>query len=380
MIQIQQLSKFSAFTHERDMTEEAITVSVELPGREYDVIIGNGILSSSGKPIASLDLGVRCAVISDSNVAPLYSEILCESLRKEGIQPFPVNIEAGEASKSMACAEKVCRQMITDGHDRHSFVIALGGGVIGDLAGFAAAIFYRGIPFVQIPTTIVAQVDSSVGGKTGVNTPEGKNLIGSFHQPRLVVADTATLKSLPDREFNEGFAEVIKHAAIRDDGMLEDIMAINDRENLVPMIARNVAIKGRIVEEDEKETTGIRAHLNYGHTIGHAIEAAGGYGQFLHGEAISLGLIAANHISCTRAGLSATQSAQIRLALEKFDLPTSMTAGMDSDLLLKLIKKDKKFNKGGIRFVVVPELGRAELRNDITESDIISAIQSLHDT
>ena len=362
------------------MTEEAITVSVELPGREYDVIIGNGILSSSGKPIASLDLGVRCAVISDSNVAPLYSEILCESLRKEGIQPFPVNIEAGEASKSMACAEKVCRQMITDGHDRHSFVIALGGGVIGDLAGFAAAIFYRGIPFVQIPTTIVAQVDSSVGGKTGVNTPEGKNLIGSFHQPRLVVADTATLKSLPDREFNEGFAEVIKHAAIRDDGMLEDIMAINDRENLVPMIARNVAIKGRIVEEDEKETTGIRAHLNYGHTIGHAIEAAGGYGQFLHGEAISLGLIAANHISCTRAGLSATQSAQIRLALEKFDLPTSMTAGMDSDLLLKLIKKDKKFNKGGIRFVVVPELGRAELRNDITESDIISAIQSLHDT
>ena len=361
------------------MPEETITVSVELPGREYDVIIGNGILPFCGERIASLNLGQRCAVISDSNVAPLYSEALCHSLRKEGIQSFPVNIDAGEASKSMTCAEKICRQMIADGHDRHSFVIALGGGVIGDLAGFAAAIFYRGIPFVQIPTTIVAQVDSSVGGKTGVNTPEGKNLIGSFHQPSLVIADTATLKSLPNREFNEGFAEVIKHAAIRDASMLDDIMSINGRDNLVGIIARNVAIKGRIVEEDEKETTGTRAHLNYGHTIGHAFEAAGGYGRFLHGEAISLGLIAANHISCKKAGLSPDQAERIRQALEKFNLQTSLPESLRTEKLLKLIKKDKKFNKGSIRFVVVPELGRAELRDDITESDIISAIQSLHD-
>jgi len=361
------------------MPEETITVSVELPGREYDVIIGNGILPFCGEHIASLNLGQRCAVISDSNVAPLYSETLCRSLSKEGIQSFPVNIDAGEASKSMTCAEKICRQMIADGHDRHSFVIALGGGVIGDLAGFAAAIFYRGIPFVQIPTTIVAQVDSSVGGKTGVNTPEGKNLIGSFHQPRLVIADTATLKSLPDREFNEGFAEVIKHAAIRDASMLDDIMSINGRDNLVGIIARNVAIKGRIVEEDEKETTGTRAHLNYGHTIGHAFEAAGGYGRFLHGEAISLGLIAANHISCNKAGLAPDQAERIRLALEKFSLQTSLPESPETEKLLKLIKKDKKFNNGSIRFVVVPELGRAELRDDITESDIISAIQSLHD-
>ena len=360
------------------MPEETITVRVELPGRPYDVIIGKGILSSCGERIASLGIGDRCAVISDSNVAPLYSEGLCKALRASGITPHPVDIEAGEASKSTACAEKICRQMIAAGHDRHSFIIALGGGVIGDLAGFAASIFYRGIPFVQVPTTIVAQVDSSVGGKTGVNTPEGKNLIGCFHQPHLVIADTSTLQSLPDREFNEGFAEVIKHAAIRDADMLDDIMSIDGREQLASLIARNVAIKARIVEEDEKETMGIRAHLNYGHTIGHAIETAAGYGQLLHGEAISLGLLAANSLSCTKAGLPADQAERVRIALQKFGLPTSLGTQLNTDELLKLIKSDKKFNNGRIRFVVVPELGRAELRNDITESDITSAIHSLH--
>jgi 3-dehydroquinate synthase len=360
------------------MPEETITVRVELPGRPYDVIIGKGILSSCGERIASLGIGERCAVISDSNVAPLYSEELCKTLRASGITPHPVDIDAGEASKSTACAEKICRQMIAAGHDRHSFIIALGGGVIGDLAGFAASIFYRGIPFVQVPTTIVAQVDSSVGGKTGVNTPEGKNLIGCFHQPHLVIADTSTLQSLPDREFNEGFAEVIKHAAIRDADMLDDIMSIDGREQLAPLIARNVAIKARIVEEDEKETTGIRAHLNYGHTIGHAIETAAGYGQLLHGEAISLGLLAANNLSCTKAGLPADQAERVRIALQKFELPTSLGKQLNTDELLKLMKSDKKFNNGRIRFVVVPELGRAELRNDITEPDITSAIHSLH--
>lgn len=360
------------------MPEETRITRVELPGSPYDVVIGNGILSSCGERIASLEIGDRCAVISDSNVAPLYSKAVCESLRASGIKPHPVNIEAGEASKSTECAEKICRQMITDGHDRHSFIVALGGGVIGDLAGFAAAIFYRGIPFVQVPTTIVAQVDSSVGGKTGVNTPEGKNLIGCFHQPHLVIADTSTLQSLPDREFNEGFAEVIKHAAIRDADMLDDIMGIDGRDQLTPLIARNVAIKARIVEEDEKETAGIRSHLNYGHTIGHAIETAGGYGRLLHGEAISLGLLAANNLSCSKAGLPASQAERIRVALEKFRLPTSLETQLDTGELLKLIKSDKKFNKGRIRFVVVPELGRAELRNDITESDITGAIHSLH--
>ena len=360
------------------MPEETRQIRVELPGTPYDVIIGNGILSSCGERITSLGIGERCAVISDSNVAPLYSEQVCESLRASGITAHPVNIDAGEASKSTACAEKICRHMIADGHDRHSFVVALGGGVIGDLAGFVAAIFYRGIPFVQIPTTIVAQVDSSVGGKTGVNTPEGKNLIGCFHQPQLVIADTSTLQSLPDREFNEGFAEVIKHAAIRDADMLDDIMEIDGREQLTPLIARNVAIKARIVEEDEKETSGIRAYLNYGHTIGHAIETAGGYGRLLHGEAISLGLLAANSLSCTKAGLPSNQAERIREALEKFRLPTTLDKSLDTGTLLKLIKSDKKFHNGRIRFVVVPELGRAELRNDITESDITLAIQSLH--
>ncbi|MFP6872553.1 MAG: 3-dehydroquinate synthase [Verrucomicrobiales bacterium] len=360
------------------MPEPTRTIRVELPGHQYDAVIGNGILSTCGERIASLNIGERCAVISDSNVAPLYSDSLCDSLRSCGISPHPVNVDAGEASKSTACAETICRRMIADGHDRHSFIIALGGGVVGDLAGFVAAIFYRGIPYVQVPTTIVAQVDSSVGGKTGVNAPEGKNLIGCFHQPRLVLADTATLQSLPEREFNEGFAEVIKHAAIRDAKMLDDIMAIDDRKTLTSLIARNVAIKARIVEEDEKETIGTRAHLNYGHTIGHAIEAASGYGNLLHGEAISLGLLAAGHLSSAAAGLPSAQAERIRFALEKFGLPTSLSPQMDTGMLLKVMKTDKKFNNGRIRFVVVPELGRAELRNDITESDISKAIRSLH--
>ena len=180
------------------------------------------------------------------------------------------------------------------GLDRKSFLVALGGGVIGDLAGFAAAIFQRGIPCVQIPTTVVSLVDSSVGGKTGVNTPEGKNLVGAFHQPKLVIADVETLKTLPDREYNEGYAEVIKHAAIRDTELLGLVENQGlSRDDLATLIARNVGIKARVVEEDERETTGTRALLNFGPTIGHGIEAAGGYGKYFHGEAISLGLVAA---------------------------------------------------------------------------------------
>ena len=199
----------------------------------------------------------------------------------------------------MSHAETLCRDMIRSGHDRKSMVVALGGGVVGDLAGFVAAIFYRGLPFVQIPTTIVSQVDSSVGGKTGVNVAEGKNLLGAFHQPRLVLVDPETLRTLPDREFHEGFAEAIKHAAIRDAPMLADLAALDPASREVPaeLIARNIAIKARVVEADEHETLGVRALLNFGHTIGHGIEASVPYGEMLHGEAIALGMRAALYLS-----------------------------------------------------------------------------------
>jgi 3-dehydroquinate synthase len=359
------------------MPDQTETVRVELPGREYDVVVGSDLLVGSGERIAALGLGSRCAVVSDSNVSPLYGATVCQSLADAGIGATTVTVDSGEASKSMSVADSVCRDMIRAGHDRSSFLVALGGGVVGDLAGFVAAIFYRGIPFVQIPTTIVSQVDSSVGGKTGVNAPEGKNLIGAFHQPKLVIADTDTLTSLPAREFNEGFAEVIKHAAIRDAKMFEQIMKVDGPQGIGPLIARNVAIKARVVEEDERETSGTRAHLNYGHTIGHAIEAAGGYGRFLHGEAISLGLVAAGRISSQKTGLPESDTAQVIAALEKFELPTRLDDDLSTERLLELMKTDKKFKGGKIRFVVVPELGKAELRADVDEQEIEAAIEAL---
>ncbi len=336
-------------------------------------------MDQCGHRCAGLGLAGRCALVSDTNVAPLYADEVGASLEAAGCEVVRVEVPAGEASKSMAVAEEVCRQMIRGGCDRSSFVVALGGGVVGDLAGFVAGIFYRGVPFVQLPTTVVSQVDSSVGGKTGVNAPEGKNLIGAFQQPRLVLADTRTLASLPEREFNEGFAEVIKHAAIRDAAMLDAIMAVGGAgdASLPGLVARNVAIKARVVEADERETSGERAHLNYGHTVGHAIEAAGGYGRFLHGEAISLGLVAAGTISEQTAGLPAADADRVVEALEKFGLPTRLPPDLETARLLELMRRDKKFEAGRIRFVTVPELGRAELRDDIGEEQIAAAIEAL---
>jgi 3-dehydroquinate synthetase len=243
--------------------------------------------------------------------------------------------------------------------------------VIGDLAGFAASIYYRGIPFIQIPTTIVAQVDSSIGGKTGVNASGGKNLIGAFHQPSLVIADVDTLASLPPREFNEGFAEVIKHAAIRDPSMLDEL------DDLAPLVARNVGIKAAIVAEDEFETKGIRALLNFGHTIGHGIEAAAGYGELLHGEAISLGLVAACRLSVAKAGLPQSQCNQILAALQKYDLPLRLAPEISTESILQSLRKDKKFHSGAVRFVLLRSLGDAFVSKEITEDDIITAIEAL---
>ena len=247
------------------MSSNKISAKINLKDNAYEVIVSTGILNDCGNYISNLEIGNKCAIISDSNVAPLYASKVSESLANNNIKSELIVVDAGESSKSLESVEKICRKMIKTGHDRHVFVIALGGGVIGDLAGLVASVFYRGVPFIQIPTTIVSQVDSAVGGKTGVNTPEGKNLIGSFYHPKIVMTDTLTLSSLPEREFNEGFAEVIKHAAIRDKSMFEDIMSVEGYENLDELILRNVEIKARIVEQDEKELSGLRAHLNYGH-------------------------------------------------------------------------------------------------------------------
>jgi 3-dehydroquinate synthetase len=225
---------------------------------------------------------------------------------------------------------------------------------------------------------VLSQVDSSVGGKTGVNLPEAKNMVGAFHQPALVLADVDTLKSLPKREWNEGFAEIIKHACIRDASMLDAIHEVaTGGGDLLDLIARNICIKARIVEADEHETLGLRALLNFGHTLGHAIEAAAGYGQLLHGEAISLGLHAALHLSCTRAGLSAAEVERVLALLRAFELPIKLSPDFDEEQLLKITRMDKKFERGSIRFVLLKRLGESFVSQELTEDDLRAALAAI---
>ena len=355
-------------------------VHVDLADRAYDVLVEPGLLARAGAVMAATPLhAARAAIISDETVAGFHAATLLGSLQAAGFKPTLHLVPAGEASKSMSTAETLCRELLRAGHDRRSMVVALGGGVVGDLAGFVAAIFFRGIPFVQIPTTIVAQVDSSVGGKTGVNVAEGKNLLGCFHQPQLVLVDPATLQTLPDREFCEGFAEAIKHAAIRDEPMLAELAALDPASREVPaeLIARNIAIKARIVEADEHETRGIRALLNFGHTIGHGIEAAVPYGELLHGEAIALGLRAALFLSARHCQLAAGASETILRLLAHFRLPLVLPAAMATATIMEKLSRDKKFAAGGIRFVLLDAPGSARVSAAVTAADLTAAIEHL---
>ena len=356
------------------------TVTVALGEKSYDVLVARGLLKQAGAECRRvLPAAHRVAVISDATVAALHAPQLLESLKHAGLDAGLHTVPAGEASKSMDHAATLCRELIRAGHDRHSTLIALGGGVVGDLAGFVAAIFFRGIPFVQIPTTIVAQVDSSVGGKTGVNAPEGKNLIGCFHQPSLVLVDPETLATLPDREFREGFAEAIKHAAIREPAMLADLATIAPSGRAVPadLIARNIAIKARIVEADEHETLDLRALLNFGHTIGHGIEAAVPYGGMLHGEAIALGLRAALFLSRRHAGLEADAETTILRLLAHFQLPLQLPDSITTDAVMERLARDKKFRAGRIRFVLLHAPGDARVCSTLHADDLRLAIEHL---
>ena len=355
-------------------------VHVNLAERSYEVVVEPGLLGRAGAAINETRLsGLRAAVISDERVARLHSDGLLASLEAAGLRPSLHVIPAGEASKTMMQAELLCREMIRAGHDRRSLVVALGGGVVGDLAGFVAAIFFRGIPLVQIPTTIVAQVDSSVGGKTGVNVAEGKNLLGCFHQAQLVLVDPETLRTLPQREFCEGFAEAIKHAAIRDAAMLDDLAGLDPDSREVPadLIARNIAIKARIVEADEHETRGIRALLNFGHTIGHGIEAAIPYGEMLHGEAIALGLRAALFLSERHCKLAPSASRTVLSLLEKYHLPLVLAESIATATILEKLARDKKFAAGKIRFVLLDAPGNAYVSDVVTQADLRDAIEHL---
>jgi 3-dehydroquinate synthase len=358
------------------MSGEKHTVPVALAANPYKVAIGAGALARVGALSQKVIKAGLCAVITDDVVGPLHGATVLNSLKEFGFDPHLLTIPAGEASKSMEQASKLCDHLIGLGLDRKASVFALGGGVIGDLAGFVASIHYRGIPVIQIPTTVVAQVDSSVGGKTGVNSPLGKNLIGTFHQPRLVIADTAVLSTLPDHIFREGLAEVIKHAVIADEEMLE--MLPPDRSGeLSLLIARNVGIKSRIVAEDEFETKGTRALLNFGHTIGHAIESVAGYGALSHGECVSIGMIAALDLSVRLAGLPKNQAARVQTVIEKCGLPTTIPADLPSEKILAALQRDKKFDRGAIRFVLIKQLGSAFVSDKVTVDDVTGAVERL---
>ena len=355
-------------------------VRVNLASRSYEVIVEPEILHSAGERMKQEGIVAKqIAVISDETVAKHHAAALVQSLESAGFTASLHLVPAGEASKSMTYVEFVTREMIRNGHDRKSAIVALGGGVVGDLAGFIAAIFYRGIPFVQIPTTIVSQVDSSIGGKTGVNVAEGKNLIGAFLQPHLVLVDPNTLKTLPDREYFEGFAEAIKHAAIRDAAMLADLgrLDLNTREIDPELIARNISIKARIVESDEFETQDIRALLNFGHTIGHGIEAAVPYGELLHGEAISLGTRAALWISEKCAGLPESDSRTVLALLRKFQLPLVLPENISTAEVMNRLSRDKKFAAGKVRFVLLDRLGSAFVSEQVTTADLEHAVEFL---
>ena len=355
------------------------TIRVDAGIQSYDVFVGSGLLDRIGEFCAGKRNGTRCAVVSDEKVAALYGERVLGSLGQAGFRPALFAVPAGEQSKTIQSAETVCSQMIDNGFDRSSFVVALGGGMVGDLAGFVAAIYQRGIPCIQVPTTLLAQVDSSIGGKTAVNMAAGKNLIGAWHQPALVVSDVDTLATLPEREFRQGFAEIIKHAVIRDAAMFEQLQDF-DRGDLAALVRRNVEIKGAIVAADERETTGERALLNFGHTIGHAIERARNYDDFLHGEAVSLGIVAACEISVRKAGLSEAERERVVATLERFELPTRMPADFQKHEILRAVHLDKKFTRGEVRFVVAPHIGSARLATDVTIADIETAIDNLGGT
>ena len=342
----------------------------------YEVVIGSALLASIGERVAALIRGPRCAVVGDSNTARLYGDVLRRSLTRAGLNPTMISVPAGEASKSLAKIDEIGDQMAAAGLDRTSFVIALGGGVVGDLAGFAAAIYHRGIPHVQVPTTLLAQVDSSIGGKTAVNTARGKNLLGAVHQPKLVISDVDTLATLPPRELNQGFAEVIKHAVIADPSLF-DLLGSFEPKHLTELVRRNVEIKAAVVASDEHDATGQRAILNFGHTVGHAVERAAGYGTFLHGEAVSIGIAAACEISVRRAGLRESERRTVLDALQSFNLPVKLPAGFPRDRIMLALKSDKKFDRGEVRFVVTSALGSAHLTSDVTMADIEQAIDSL---
>lgn len=348
------------------------TLNLDLGDRSYPIYIESRLLTDSSL-LHSHIRGKRVCIVSNELVFPLYGEALVNNLT--GFSVDQVIFADGEAEKNLANFEKIMSHLLQGNHGRDTTLIALGGGVIGDITGFAAACYQRGIDFIQIPTTLLSQVDSSVGGKTAVNHPLGKNMIGAFYQPKAVIIDTDTLSTLPEREFAAGMAEVIKYGILGDveffDWLETNIEKIKrrDEDTLQYMIFRCCRCKADIVAEDEKES-GKRALLNLGHTFGHAIEAEQGYGKWLHGEAVATGMLLAGKVSVIKNLLSASELRRIESLINAFDLPIAAPQDMGFDEFIKHMQRDKKNVAGKLRFILPIGIGDSELRSDISEEEL----------
>ncbi|MEG2312935.1 3-dehydroquinate synthase [Brevundimonas sp.] len=359
-----------------------MTTSIKVEGgdfRAYDVVVGAGLLSSLGERAKVLK-PTRGVVVTDSTVAPLHADAALASLNAAGIEAELITVPAGEASKSFTELENVLDRMMAAGLDRRSLVVALGGGVIGDLAGLSAALFMRGIDFIQVPTTVLAQVDSSVGGKTAIDTPRGKNLIGAFHQPRLVLADIDILKTLPVRQVRSGWAEILKHGLICDSAYFEwlsgegAVGAEGDAQALTKAVIRSVEIKAQVVGEDEKEA-GRRALLNLGHTFGHALEVEVGFDDTLtHGEAVAVGCAMAFRYSARLGLCDAVDAERAEQGIRAAGLPTRLADirhAFEAAALLERMQGDKKAEGGRLTLILAHGIGRAFVTKDVDADDVL---------
>lgn len=361
------------------------TVRVDLGERSYDIVIGPGLIAQAGAEIAARNPGVRCAVVTDSNVAAVHLDALLESLAAGGVDAAPLVLEPGEKTKRFDELVRVCDHVLGARLERGDAVVALGGGVIGDLSGFAAGIVRRGMGFVQVPTSLLAQVDSSVGGKTGINSSHGKNLIGVFHQPDLVLADTDVLDTLPVREFRAGYAELAKYGLI-DRPEFFDWLEKNWREVFsggparIRAIATGCQAKADVVAADEREN-GARALLNLGHTFGHALEAATGYDgrRLVHGEGVAIGMVLAHEFSSRMNLASPDDAARVRHHLHEVGLPTRMSdiegELPPTDILMKHVAQDKKVRRGTLTFILTRGIGQSFVADDVPADEVFRFLE-----
>lgn len=365
------------------------TIRVELSANPYSIVIGAGALQQLGEQVraAGIKAGTKVLVVTNPVVEQHYGATALSSLKAAGFEASTLVIEAGEDQKTPATVALIHDAAFERRLERGSLIVALGGGVVGDMAGFAAASWLRGIAVVQVPTTLLAMVDAAIGGKTGVNHPGGKNLIGAFHQPRLVLIDPATLATLPEREFRAGMAEVIKYGVIGDAELFADLEAAAGRDAtaglaslsavgpalLQTLLERSAAAKARVVAADEREG-GLRAILNYGHTLGHAVEALCGYGTWLHGEAVAIGMVAAGELSLELGLWGASEQRRQRAVIAAAGLPQQWPA-LDPGAVLQCLQGDKKVRDGKVRFVLPTGLGSVQIRDDVTPEQVLAALQ-----